>query len=142
MNDTLLKFNYKKNLIKEYSYWMLLIRENQITIGSLVLISKSEYTSMSNECQEAIAELFIIFKDIEDTLTKVFSMEKINYLVLMMVDKHNHFHVIPRYSKPVKFHNQIYKDLDWPKPPNLMRKVDISDNILNKIIIQIQEKIN
>ena len=35
------KFNYRENLIKEYKNWLLLLRPEQTTLGSLVLIEKS-----------------------------------------------------------------------------------------------------
>ena len=40
LNSTLKKFNYPENLIKEYNNWYLLIRPDQVTFGSMVLIEK------------------------------------------------------------------------------------------------------
>lgn len=33
----------------------------------------------------------------------------------MMIDPEVHFHVIPRYSKPVEFHGKTFVDSDWPE---------------------------
>jgi len=49
----------------------------------------------------------------------VFDYRKINYLALMMVDPHVHFHVIPRYSEPRTFDGATWTDATWPKPPDV-----------------------
>jgi diadenosine tetraphosphate (Ap4A) HIT family hydrolase len=57
--------------------------------------------------------------DFERTLATVFRFQKINYLALMMVDPHVHFHVIPRYSEPPAFDGASFPDHAWPKPPDV-----------------------
>jgi diadenosine tetraphosphate (Ap4A) HIT family hydrolase len=46
-------------------------------------------------------------------------MEKMNYIMLMMVDLHIHYHVVPRYSNDMTFGDITLKDIGWPKPPVL-----------------------
>jgi diadenosine tetraphosphate (Ap4A) HIT family hydrolase len=45
--------------------------------------------------------------------------ERINYLMLMMVDPHVHFHVIPRYAVAREFGTLSFPDKGWPGPPDL-----------------------
>jgi len=47
MNETILKFGYPETLIKEYDYWVVLLRSNQVTIGSLILAYKADVGSLS-----------------------------------------------------------------------------------------------
>jgi diadenosine tetraphosphate (Ap4A) HIT family hydrolase len=119
MNNTILKFNYPESLIKEYEYWVVLVRNEQVTLGSLILAYKKEVGSFSEVNKEGFLELETIIKDIEITLKKIFNYDKINYLTLMMLDKEVHTHIIPRYSKSKKFKNKCYLDLGWPGPPDL-----------------------
>jgi diadenosine tetraphosphate (Ap4A) HIT family hydrolase len=59
-----------------------------------------------------------------------------NYLMLMMVDKHVHFHVIPRYEKEVELFGEIWKDTSWPGIPNLSGeslKIELLHNISSYI---------
>ena len=42
-----------------------------------------------------------------------------NYIMLMMVDSHLHFHVLPRYSDVKEFAGLSWSDSGWPKPPNM-----------------------
>ena len=46
--------------------------------------------------------------DIERALRATFDHQKINYLALMMVDPHVHFHVIPRYSGSREFEGSTF----------------------------------
>ena len=56
---------------------------------------------------------------IEAALADFCSYERINYLMLMMVDPHVHFHVIPRYSEARQWDGIAFPDAGWPGPPQL-----------------------
>jgi diadenosine tetraphosphate (Ap4A) HIT family hydrolase len=102
-------------VVKEYEYWVILFREKQVTIGSLIIMSKElDKNSLGSVSPEAWSEFGIVCKDVEDILKKAFNAEKFNYLALMMYDPEVHFHVIPRYSKPVSFMGHYFIDPDWP----------------------------
>jgi diadenosine tetraphosphate (Ap4A) HIT family hydrolase len=56
---------------------------------------------------------------IEQALARFTRYERINYLMLMMVDPNVHFHVIPRYSEPRSWDGIAFPDAGWPGPPRL-----------------------
>jgi len=116
LKDTLKKFGYPRTLIKEYKHWLLLVREQQITLGSMILICKDEKHNFHEISQDATTELSLITKDIEQSAQKSFHYDKINYNMLMMVDPEVHFHVIPRYSRAIIFGSLEFTDKYWPKP--------------------------
>lgn len=118
-NQTLLKFGYPGSLIKEYNHWVVLLRPAQVTLGSLVLAAKSDATAFGQLPAPAFAELAVITRAIEATLLSEVAYERINYLMLMMVDPHVHFHVIPRYSGTRSFAGAEFADHGWPGPPDL-----------------------
>jgi diadenosine tetraphosphate (Ap4A) HIT family hydrolase len=126
-NETLFKFHYPSTLLHEYRHWVVLLRPKQITLGSLVLACKEEATRLSAVSTEAFAELKRATTDIEGVLTQTFAFEKINYLCLMMVDQHVHFHVIPRYASPREACGKVFVDADWPKPPDVTKAMDMTD---------------
>src|SRR5699024_1666739 len=78
-------------------------------------------------------ELSSAFVVIEKVLSETFKPEKINYLALMMVDNQVHFHVIPRYSSVRDFEGVGYEDVNWPKPPNVLSKIDLIEENLLKL---------
>jgi diadenosine tetraphosphate (Ap4A) HIT family hydrolase len=101
--------------LKEFEHWVVLFREKQVTIGSVIIMSKElDKKSLGAVTAAAWGEFGIVSALVESTITKAFGADKFNYLALMMVDAEVHFHVIPRYSKPVTFNNATYIDPDWP----------------------------
>ena len=128
MNSTIEKFKYKKTLIREYDYWVVLLRPTQVTLSSLVIICKEDAESISSISSLANSEFQIVVKDLEKVLKYLFNYDKINYLALMMVDKHVHFHVLPRYSESILFNGIKYSDEHWPVAPQLSEKLDISES--------------
>ena len=118
-NQTEITFGYPNTVIKQYKHWTVLLREGQVTLGSLVLCSTSEATEFSALSQDAFIEMNIAIADIERVLKAAFNYDKINYLMLMMVDPHVHFHVFPRYATPRSACGLELIDKGWPAAPDL-----------------------
>lgn len=117
MSEILKKFGYPGSLVKEYVQWYLLLRPQQVTLGAMVLVEKSLKTRYSEISQESFAEFADIVKQIEQVGAEVLGYDKINYLMLMMVDTQVHYHIVPRYSKDVMFNNDVFHDHGWPGLP-------------------------
>jgi diadenosine tetraphosphate (Ap4A) HIT family hydrolase len=126
MNATIEKFGYPSSLLHEYRSWVVLLRPAQPTLASLVLACKEDATSLGSVSSAAYAELSTAIADLERALRQAFDFRKINYLALMMVDPHVHFHVIPRYAEPREFDGVRCEDAAWPKPPDLSRTLPLS----------------
>lgn len=119
MNATMKKFGAPGTLIRDYDHWSVLLRPGQVTLGSLVLVCKDPATAFSLISGAAFAELQVVTAHIEGALGQSFNYDRINYLMLMMVDPDVHFHVIPRYAEPRTFAGQAFMDPGWPGPPDL-----------------------
>lgn len=126
-NETMLKFNYPDSLIREYEHWAVLLRPAQVTIGSLVLAGRGEAERFPDLPRAAFEELKTVAGALENALSAAFGHDRINYLMLMMVDPHVHYHVIPRYSAPAQLNGRDYPDEDWPGPPDVRRALDLPD---------------
>jgi len=124
-NDTMVKFGYPGSLIREYEHWAVLLRPAQVTLGSLILAAKSEATAFGQLPPGAHAELATVTKEIEATLISEVGYEKINYLMLMMVDPHVHFHILPRYPGSKSFGGTDFSDAGWPGQPDLKSAVNL-----------------
>ena len=134
MNPTMKKFGYPDTLVKEYKNWVLLLRPQQVTLGALVLICKNEATAFSEISPEAFVELKEITAAIELHLKGCFSYDKINYLMLMMIDPDVHFHVLPRYAGPRLFEQAEFNDPGWPGPPDLSRSNEGGEALQRNIL--------
>lgn len=126
MNATMKLFGYPEGMVKEYEFWVLLLRPEQLTIGSLMLINKSEATSMGELSAEAFAELSQVTADTEKALDAAFAKEKINYLCFMLRDPHVHFHVLPRYSTDKTFAGLTFSDPTWPVHADFSHKTELT----------------
>ena len=125
-NPTARNFGYPQSLVAQTDYWLVLIRPKQPTYGSLVLICKESASAFSALSVQAFADLGVAVAGIERVLKQVAAYEKINYLMLMMVDPDVHFHVIPRYAGTREHDGVVYPDAGWPAAPNLAAAVELS----------------
>jgi diadenosine tetraphosphate (Ap4A) HIT family hydrolase len=128
MNATIEKFGYPQTLLKELDHWVILLRPAQVTLGSLVLAAKSQATAYGSLPRDAFVEQGQAIALIERALATFCTYERINYLMLMMVDPHVHFHVIPRYSEPRQWNGIEFPDVGWPGPPQLGSAVQLTDD--------------
>lgn len=134
------KFEAKSLVIKEYTHWSWVLRPSQTTLGASLIIAKQHSEALSGLSAEVFFELGEVIKDVERSTAKAFQYSKINYLALMMVDAHVHFHVIPRYEKFVDFDSIQFKDLDWPSAPKLAAFTPSAQTI-ERIRAQIKQSI-
>lgn len=124
-NPTAVNFGYPRTKVAETSSWLILVRPKQPTFGSLVLICKESVEAFSQLSPAAFADLKVATDGIERMLDQAVAYEKINYLMLMMVDKDVHFHVIPRYAGTREHDGQVFADAGWPAAPALGQAVDL-----------------
>ena len=124
-NATMTKFGYPESLIRDYRRWVVLLRPHQTTLGALVLVCKDPVEAFGDVSAEAFAELQQVIGDIETALAAFRPYQKINYLMLMMVDKDVHFHVLPRYQDEQDFEGTPYPDKGWPAVPELATGVKL-----------------
>ncbi len=119
MNATIEKFGFPATLIAEFDHWVVLLRPAQPTLGALILAAKSDATAFGDLPAAAHAELASVTKALERALTGAVGYQRINYLMLMMVDPHVHFHVLPRYEGSRTHAGIDVPDAGWPGQPDL-----------------------
>lgn len=119
MNATMVRFGYPDTLIHESVRWSVQLRPAQVTLGALVLVCKEPATRFGQLSDAAFLGLRGMVAAAETALAQAFGWERINYLMLMMVDPDVHFHVLPRYSSARNFAGVAFEDAGWPGPPRL-----------------------
>ena len=123
---TMQTFGYPDTLVAEYEWWSVLLRPKQPTLGALVLAARCDVDAFSALPAPAFAELSVVTAAIEKALRSFCDYAKINYLMLMMVDREPHFHVLPRYDGVREFQGQSFEDAGWPKQPRLDAVIDLT----------------
>lgn len=134
MNATIEKFGWPASLVAEFDHWLVLARPAQPTLGALVLAARSEVTAFGYLPAEAHAELKTVTTAIEAALGKAVGYARLNYLMLMMVDPHVHFHVIPRYEGAREWQGHTFVDGGWPKVPDLGTAVALEGEALDALV--------
>lgn len=130
---TLVKFGYPRTLVHQGQHWAVLVRPAQPTLGSLVLCALADKTAYGDLPAAAFAEQAALVGRIEQLLRGFVSYEKVNYLMLMMVDPHVHFHVLPRYKGSRTFEGHEFLDPGWPGLPDFSKNQVASATLIEAI---------
>ncbi len=125
-NATFSRFGGEETLIADYRWWSVQVRPQQATLGALILLAHGPAQAFGDLALGAHGELGQITRDIEVVVGR-FGNQKINYMMLMMVDPHVHFHVLPRYDREVVFEGITFADPGWPGLPNLGHAPEAED---------------
>ncbi len=126
------RYNQEDLFIKEFSYWLLLLRPVPVTIGSCVILLKRKCCSLSEITKEEMAEFPEVCHYFENSCKSLYGAVKFNYHANMMKEDFVHFHAIPRYNKIVKKHGIDWVDHDWPLAEK-MTKLEVEKDILKKV---------
>ena len=138
MNPTIEKFGYPATLLHELEHWVVLLRPAQVTLGSLVLAAKSDAAAYGDLPREAFTEQADAVSFIEKLLRQFTSYERINYVMLMMMDPNVHFHVFPRYSGERRWNRIEFPDVGWPGPPKLDTAVALEDEQIRQLAAELK----
>lgn len=126
------KFKPEKNIIKEFDYWVVLLREKQVTLGAAIIVLKREVKSFSQMTADEAAEFPKVVEWFEKLSANLYGAEKFNYVAAMMKDNFVHYHAFPRYSKVLSRYGAEWRDISWPKVIEFL-DVKFEDKILEEI---------
>ena len=138
MNATIAKFGYPATLIRDYRHWVLLLRPAQVTAGSLILAAKNDATAYGDLPESAFTEQAMVIAEVEQMLRAAINPDKFNYLMLMMIDPHVHFHIFPRYQGRRSIAGLVLADHGWPGPPDLKSAVELNSVAIGQAIEQLR----
>jgi diadenosine tetraphosphate (Ap4A) HIT family hydrolase len=138
-NATEIKFGDPATRIAQTERWSVLVRPRQPTLGSLVLVCREPVVAFADVSAEGFAELRGVIGNVERMLRAFTGYERINYLMLMMVDPDVHYHVIPRYSGSRSFKGLEYRDAGWPGPPALEPAIVLDDAARDALVAALRQ---
>lgn len=136
-------FNYgfddPRYIIKRGKYFTIIFRERMTTLGNCIFASNRRCPHMGQLKPEEMAEFATLARWYERKIKKLYGASRFNYVAFMMYDKFVHFHVIPRYEKPVLKYGIVWEDLDWPKMCK-MKNTWIDQELQFKIIDDLRDE--
>jgi len=113
------KFRVAELLVLDSGAWSWSVRPGQPTLGAGVLSLNRPALQLSDVSASEMAELAGLIRTLEQTMKAAFDYNIMNYLMLMMVDHHVHYHVIARYDGVRQFAGLEWLDNGWPGLPVL-----------------------
>jgi len=132
------KFRVDELKVLENRSWTWSVRPGQPTLGAGILSLNRHAGTFSDVTADEMKDLTELVAAIEGTLKAAFNHQIMNYLMLMMVDHHVHYHVIPRYESVRTFAGREWADNGWPALPVLADSQHADDPGL---LLHIQEKL-
>lgn len=124
------KFRVDELLIHATEHWTWSVRPVHSTLGAGVLSLNRRCEAMSDLDGEEAANLAKVCRVIEQTLREFRAPSRMNYVMLMMVDPHLHFHVLPRYPEVQQFDGRDWLDSGWPALPAMGDHAELVDSPL------------
>ena len=118
--------------------WTWSVRPGQPTLGAGVLSLNRHAGKFSEVTEDEMKDLAELVDAVEGTIKTAFDHAIMNYLMLMMVDHHVHYHVIPRYEAVRTFAGRDWVDNGWPALPVLADNQHQDDP---ETLLFIQEKL-
>lgn len=137
-NETMETFGHPRTVVAEVGAWVVQVRPKQPTLGSLVLVCGEPAKAFSELSAEAYTDLRAAVAGVERALKQFVAYERINYLMLMMVDPDVHFHVIPRYEAARDWRGASFADSGWPGQPALGAGVDLDGEAVDALAAELR----
>jgi len=113
------KFRVEELKILENRSWTWSVRPGQPTLGAGILSLNRHAGKFSDVSAEEMKDLAEMVETLEGAIKRAFDHTIMNYLMLMMVDHHVHYHVIPRFEGTRSFAGREWVDNGWPALPVL-----------------------
>jgi len=142
VNATELKFGDPGTRLAQTDCWTLLLRPRQPTLGSMVLVCREPVQALGELSERAFVELRGLTRAIEAVLREFVGYQRINYLMLMMVDRDVHFHVVPRYEGSRSWAGVEFPDVGWPGPPALDSVVALDSKASGEICSRLRDALS
>lgn len=111
------KFRVAELQVINTGVWTWSVRPAQPTLGAGIVSLNRYALRLSDVTPNEMADLSGLVATLERAIKASFNHNIMNYLMLMMVDHHVHYHVIPRYDGSRQFAGLEWVDNGWPALP-------------------------
>lgn len=99
-----------RGVVLDNDHWTLVLNENQATLGRAFFALKRHETDVAALTPEEVASLWTFLRETKAALSALFAPDHFNYMFLMNLTPHAHFHIFPRYAKSREFAGQEWMD--------------------------------
>lgn len=133
----------KDVLVMETSHWRAVLDSDQRVLGKMFVTLLEHKPAIGELTQEEWQELHEVMKQLEGAVIAAFAPSHFNWSCLMNnaavagQPTHVHWHLHPRYTAPVAFADETFRDTEL-FPPKERSTHPVSQEILHTIAAAIQ----
>ena len=91
-------------------HWTLMLNDNQATLGRVFFALNRHETDVAALTGDELASLWAFLRETKQALTALFAPDHFNFMFLMNLTPHAHFHIFPRYAIAREFAGQTWED--------------------------------
>ena len=99
-----------RGVVLPNDFWTLVLNENQATLGRVFFALNRHETDIANLTDAEVLSLWAFVRETKAALLALFAPDHFNFMFLMNLTPHVHFHIFPRYANPREFHGQTFTD--------------------------------
>lgn len=99
-----------RGVILANDFWTLVLNENQATLGRVFFALNRHETDAAALSDAEVLSLWAFVRETKAALASLFAPDHYNFMFLMNLTPHVHFHIFPRYAHPVEFAGQTFAD--------------------------------
>ena len=99
-----------RGVVLPNEHWTLVLNENQSTLGRVFFALNRHETDITAMTPEEVASLWAFLGETKAALAALFAPDHFNYMFLMNLTPHAHFHIFPRYQTAREFSGLTWTD--------------------------------
>lgn len=99
-----------RGVVLSNDHWTLVLNDNQATLGRVFFALNRHETDVATLTDAEVLSLWTFVRETKAALSALFAPNHLNYLFLMNLTPHVHFHIFPRYAALREFAGQTFTD--------------------------------
>ena len=99
-----------RGVVLANDFWTLALNENQATLGRVFFALNRRETDIAALTDDEVLSLWAFVRETKAALATLFAPDHFNFMFLMNLTPHVHFHIFPRYAQPAEFSGQSFPD--------------------------------
>ncbi len=99
-----------RGVILSNDHWTLVLNDNQATLGRVFFALNRHETDIAALSDTEVLSLWAFVRETKVALAALLAPDHFNYMFLMNLTPHVHFHIFPRYAEPAVFAGQTFPD--------------------------------
>ena len=99
-----------RGVILADDHWTLVLNDNQATLGRVFFALNRHETDVAALSDAEVLSLWAFVREAKAALSALFAPDHFNYMFLMNLTPHVHFHIFPRYARSIEFAGQTFTD--------------------------------